>query len=129
MSPERLVELCIWREARGASKDARQGVLSVLRNRLAAKWLGATSMAEVILRKYQFSSFNWSDPNSNLWPREGNHADWEAWLDICSLVDSDPPDNTSGANSYHNASMNPLPSWSDPAKIVARIDPFLFLRL
>jgi N-acetylmuramoyl-L-alanine amidase len=128
-SDDSLVAIAIWREARGASRESRLGVLSVLRNRLQAGWLGANTMAEVILKKYQFSSFNWNDPNSSQWPRPGAAADWEAWLDICSLVALAPPDNTSGANSYHNASMNPPPKWADPAKITLRTESFLFYKL
>ncbi len=79
---DRLIELCIWREARGQTADDWRGVYSVLKNRLAQKYMGANTMAEVILRKYQFSSFNWDDTNSTKFPRMADVAGWQAWSDI-----------------------------------------------
>jgi len=52
--------LCLWREARGQSDDAKRAVLHVILNRAKAGFRGSDP-ASVILWPYQFSSFNPKD--------------------------------------------------------------------
>jgi N-acetylmuramoyl-L-alanine amidase len=125
---DRLIELCIWREARGASEQARIGVYSVIINRFVLQFEGATSIAEVILKPFQFSSFNWTDPGHAHFPRQINESDWKAWLDIQALVKTTPIDNTQGATHYFDSSIAP-PSWADPTKKTVEIPPFSFYKL
>ena len=85
-------------------------------------------MAEVVLRPYQFSSFNREDSNSKLWPRKVQAGDWQAWLEIQAMIDADPPDNTGGATHYFSEGIQ-VPTWADPDKATVEIKPFKFFRL
>jgi hypothetical protein len=119
-----LIELFIWREARGGTSDDWQGILSVARNRLAASYLGANTLAEVILRKYQFSSFNWNDVNSTKFPRSADVPGWKAWQAIQKLVAADLTDNTNGANHYCNKGL--ATSWNKGVEPCAHTSSFDF---
>ena len=70
-----LLALCIWRESRGEKFLGQRGVGCVVRNRVNAGGYGE-GYAGVILKHYQFSSFNQSDINSKLWPIDGE----ESWM-------------------------------------------------
>ena len=120
--------LCLWREARGASMPAKQGVLSVIRNRVADKRFPNTS-AGVIVQPWQFSSFNDSDPNSKRWPLPG--PEWQAWLDCLAVVNAPlGGDPTDGATNYESLPDGMAkPKWADEAKFTCKIGPFSFYRL
>lgn len=77
-----LLALCIYREARGEGFLGKRGVGCTVRNRVNAQTYFGHDYRSVILRPYQFSSFNSNDPNSTVWPIDGN----EAWME--SLVES-----------------------------------------
>ena len=125
---DRLIELCVWREARGASDAARIGVYSVIINRFLLEFEGATSIAEIVLKPAQFSSFNPSDPQHALFPRRSHVGDWQAWLDICALIKTGPEDNTGTATHYFDSSIS-APNWADPTKKTVEIPPFTFYKL
>lgn len=120
-----LTALCIWREARGQSLEAMQGVYWVIHNRVAdVRW--PDTEAQVILQKYQFSAFNTDDPNAVKWPT----PDDAAWLVCCSVVSAPGPDTSKGANHYHSfGKLADFPSWADERKLTAKIGPFRFYRL
>jgi len=62
LSEEELLALVIWAEARGEPYDGRRAVGTVILNRLDKNgWFGKT-LHEVILKPFQFSCFNISDP-------------------------------------------------------------------
>ena len=113
-----MAALTIWREARGESQQARNGVYHVILNRAAQSpkegW--PPQVHAVCTQPWQFSSFNKGDPNSVLWPLEKGAADWKAWEEIGQLVDSPLlADPTSGANFYHDVSIEPpFKQWLGP---------------
>lgn len=110
-----LLELCIWREARGEGFDGKRGVAHVICNRSkVAKWWNGrvpNSISRVVLQPYQFSSFNPGDPNADKWPAE-NDADFPECATAATLVWlSHDPDNTAGATYYHDTSIGWPQSW------------------
>lgn len=127
-----IAALCIWREARGASLPAMNGVYSVILNRSTdahARW--PRNVPDVITQHLQFSSFNAGDPNAMRFPSPGSASDWKAWLNCQAVVETPiGPDPTQGATNYHSIPEGqPLPAWADPAKLTVEIGPFKFYRL
>lgn len=124
--------LCLFREARGSSFQAKTGVLAVIKNRVADPRWPSTS-ADVITQPKQFSSFNANDPNVTKWPTQHNTTDWGAWIDCQTVVTTFSwlqADPTHGATNYHSIpDGQPQPSWADPSKLTATIGPFKFFRL
>lgn len=133
-----LVALCLWREARGESTEAKRGVYWVINNRtLDKRW--PNTFWRVILQVGQFSSFSKSDPNSTLMPL----PDDPAFADCQEIVDDPGQDPTNGANAYHSIAPGGipggyppwphpggnLPKWADPLKLTVRIGAFSFYRL
>lgn len=122
-----LMALCLWREARGQSDDAKRGVLHVILNRAAARFRGSDP-ASVILWPYQFSSFNVKDPNAALIPTPINPYVWKSWLACCAIVDAPGDDPTGGALMYESEPLAMRPDWATPDKQTAEIGPFRFYR-
>lgn len=123
-----IAALCLYREARGETVDAKRGVLWVLHNRMEdekKRW--PTTLSGVVLQPFQFSSFNRNDPNSTLIP----DAKDAVFQQCCGVVD-DPgtTDPTNGANAYHSIPEGgKLPPWAEASKITARIGKFTFYKL
>jgi hypothetical protein len=111
-----LLELCVYREARGETFDGKRGVAHVIRNRVYSNvhWWG-DDWHSVILHPYQFSSFNVSDPNASVWPVDTDPV-WadcgQACIPVFSGIDSDL---TAGALYYHDISMGWPHAWGNPA--------------
>ena len=138
---EFLTALCIWREARSASQDARRAVLCVINNRVAealknpakAKQYGGTTQAQIVLMPYQFSSFNKTDPNAVLLPKPIQSSDWAAWQECCSLLDTPVDEDPTGGAQFYHSYQDPAdkrwPSWAEAEKMTARIGPFRFYKL
>ena len=121
-----LTALCAWREARGASLEAIRGVLHVIRNRaLTPSWWGSGYVG-VVLRPYQFSSFNAGDPNATKFPT----ADDVQFKNILFLTEKvmlgQDQDLTDGAVLY--CESNSFPDWRAKSTQVATIGPFVFFR-
>lgn len=120
--------LCLWREARGCTKEAMLAVYWVIMNRAhdaTSRW--PKNVTDVILQPMQFSSFNRDDPNSSKFPRHGDNS----FAMVCEVVAaagvSDP---TLGANHYHSPLPGDvLPGWADPSKLTTSIAPFRFYKL
>jgi hypothetical protein len=114
LSDLEILSLVVWREARGEKPPGQRAVAHVVRNRtFVAKWWNgqrAGSYQAVILFPYQFSSFNLSDPQHDLWPNDDLSftACKEAALWVPCGMD---PDNTDGAVMYHDTSIGWPPSW------------------
>ena len=131
-----LQALCLWREARGQSDEAKRAILHVILNRAAHKFRG-TDPASVILWPLQFSSFNSGIGSVSAFPvppssaRPGNPLDWKAWLDCCLVVDSPGEDQTGGAVMYHSypAGSSNWPAWASSDKQTAHIGPFWFYKV
>ena len=127
-----LSALCVWREMRGESPDARLACYWVIRNRAndpRTRW--PRTYAGVVTQKYQFSSFNSADPNSAKWPdMRGNSEDYQAWVDIVELVGEPGPDNTDGANAYEAVPDGQTkPGWAEQGRLVKVIGKTRFYKL
>lgn len=110
-----LLALCIWREARGEDQTTRLGVGCSIRNRvLRPSWWGS-DYASVILKPWQYSSFNSNDPNCKKYPRPQDATEWQAWqecLRVAQQVIDECDDCTHGADSYFDQSLdNNPPIW------------------
>jgi hypothetical protein len=100
-----LAAICIWREARGESVEARRGIFWCIQNRVAAKRFpphATPSLVATILQPWQFSSFNANDPNSVKFPNPANALDWQAFLECCEIVETPGDDPTAGALFYES---------------------------
>ena len=121
--------LCIWREARGESYDAKCGVgYSILNRMKSSTWSGTTVMG-VIFQRLQYSSLTHSeDPQLVNWPQD-NHPHWEECLRIADGVLAGSIESPVGkADSYHDTSIKP-PAWAKQTAFVKRIGRLLFYRL
>jgi spore germination cell wall hydrolase CwlJ-like protein len=125
MNPYDLV-LCwltIWREARGESLQAQNGVYHVILNRVAQAprngW--PHTIHGVCTQAWQFSSFNKGTDASVTWPTETHSQDWQAWLNIQTLTSSTLlADPTNGATFYCDDSIvPPYLAWLGPTATLA----------
>jgi len=110
MSDLSLLELCVWREARGEPVDGQRGVAHVVRNRVysGTRWWG-DDWRSVILHPWQFSSFNPSDPNSKRWPSNDDYAALSGIVEpVFSGTDADL---TNGATFYYDTSIKWPVAW------------------
>lgn len=121
-----LAALCTWREARGTSDEAIRGVLHVIKNRAThPSWWGA-GYPGVILKPYQFSSFNAGDPNAVKFPAEEDRV-FQKILNITErVIVGQDEDLTGGATHYHNSDITP--AWDKQLTQVAKIGPFTFFK-
>ena len=116
LSDEQLLALCIWREARGEMNLGKRAVGCVVRNRVAKQsWMGH-DWQSVILKPYQFSSFNApprakiTDPNEAKWP-EDDEADWLDCLDAArEVIDPTSGDVTNGGLYYYSPPLTAPPT-------------------
>ena len=121
-----LQALCLWRESRGQTNEARRAVLHVILNRAARHFRGSDPAA-VILWPLQFSSFNSGIAATSAFPNPKFVVDWSAWLECCAVVDSPGDDPTGGAVMYHSIPEGlPWPAWATADKQTAHIGPFWF---
>ena len=106
-----LMKLCMWREARGEGILGKRGVAYVIQNRADdSSWWGH-DVRSMILKPWQFSSFNAADPNSNKWPAHGDPS-FRDCENVCEAVaGGNDEDITSGATSYYDISI-PRPRWA-----------------
>jgi spore germination cell wall hydrolase CwlJ-like protein len=111
LSDLEILALCCYREARGEPMAGKRGVCHVIKNRtLKPGWWGH-DYKSVILKPWQFSSFNTSDPNSDVWPKDIEKA-WLECMDAASAVlVGDDPDTTDGALYYHDTSITFPKAW------------------
>ncbi len=115
MSDLALLQLCLWREARGEIHDAKRGVAHVIVNRsMKASWWNhhhSGNLGSVILYPYQFSSFNPGDPNEKKWPQDDD-PDFRDCCAVASAVTSgSDQDNTAGATYYYDTSISWPEAW------------------
>lgn len=125
-----LLALCIWREARGEPYRGKLGVAWSIRNRVMdpkKNWWGE-DYESVVLKPWQYSSFNANDPNAAKFP--GDPKKDPAWSecmavaeDVYSNIIADP---TGGATHYHVATMQPPPKWATTAQFKVQLGNQLF---
>jgi N-acetylmuramoyl-L-alanine amidase len=124
-----LLMLCIWREARGESMDAKHAVGWCIRNRVmkpGKTWWG-DDWETVILKPWQFSSFNPNDPNATKFPLPGDPSFSECLLAAKHVYDATFPDQTLGSTSYHDTSIAP-PFWAAVMDKTVQIGRLIFYK-
>jgi spore germination cell wall hydrolase CwlJ-like protein len=113
-----LLALCCYREARGETLFGKRAVCHVIKNRVSSPGWWGHDIVSVILKPWQFSSFNEQDPNSQVWPAD----EAPAWTDCLSAASAvlvgDDPDNTDGALYYHDVSMGWPANWGKESDFV-----------
>jgi N-acetylmuramoyl-L-alanine amidase len=124
MTPENayeliLLALTIWREARGEVLDAKRGVACCVANRVAKPSWWGQDWVTVILKPFQFSSFNHDDPNAVKWPQQ-NDTSWLASLEIADEVyNGHTQDVTAGCTHYFDKSLDThTPTWATDGSMV-----------
>jgi len=106
-----------WREARGEGQLGKRGVGHVVLNRVNARSFFGHDVQSVILKPWQFSSFNPTDPNADKWP------DWAdaSWMDSLAaskqVLAWDDPDLTSGALYYFSPPLTVPPHAWGPVNV------------
>lgn len=109
-----LSSLCVWRESRGEPAQAWVGVAWSIKNRAdRPSWWGGPTLASVVLKPFQYSSFNRNDPNATLFPPASDPI-MLSIIDIVGKINLGTiPDPTNGATHYFDKSLddNP-PSWA-----------------
>jgi N-acetylmuramoyl-L-alanine amidase len=122
MSELDLRSLCIWREARGEGDLGKRGVGWVIQNRADNPgWWGKTPVG-VILCPFQFSSFNQSDPQYDLWPNDDSRSWFDCQQVAAAIMNGTDDDITDGANYYHDTSMGWPKSWGDESNYAHTLD-------
>lgn len=119
--PLNLLALCIWRESRGEVVAAQRAVAWSIRNRVENPTWWGNDWVSVILKNYQYSSFNHNDPNAVKFPIETDTS-WQscfAWAEEAYLGANPSDDPSLGATHYYDRSLdaNP-PSWAKDGSMV-----------
>lgn len=118
------IALATWREARNQSPLGLLLVAQTIENRVRdPRW--PDTYIGVITQPWQFSAFNWNDPNATKFPAEGDRA-WADCVAAAAYVQQAPTPLTT-ANHYHTTGV--APSWARPDKIVAREGDHVFYAL
>lgn len=131
MSKERDIDVMtktLWMEARGEPDEGIQAVACVIYNRYKAnKWyskvFGIASLANVCLKKWQFSCWNPGDQCDTKLPfANRNSRAWKTCEQFATLAAFDKlPDITGGADHYFAISMKIPPSWAKKMKFKCQI--------
>lgn len=121
-----LLARTIWGEARGEGQTGMQAVANVIMNRVEkGGWYGAT-VQDVVLKKWQFSTWNEGDPNRQK-ALDVTTADPSFWAakKIASLAYNGQLDDiTGGAVNYHARSVSPY--WANTMTQTAVIGNHIF---
>ncbi len=133
--PVVLMALAAYREARGESDEAITWVCWVVRNRVEdnVRWNGI-DYPTVVLKPYQFSSFNRNDPGYTVWPQSTNAAEWKVWnerilpIAIRVFEAQSWDDATGGCDTYHDVSIAEPEGWKKEYEFVRQIDRIRFYR-
>lgn len=115
--PKVLLAMAIFGESRGEIMPAKIGVGSVIRNRVFHGGFG-WGWPGVILKPYQFSSFNSNDPNSTKLMEPTKHEAPEVWEECYSAAElvfgpGKTVDTTGGAVYYYSAPLYAPPKKHD----------------
>ena len=130
-----LLALCIWREGRNQPFRAKRGIGWAVRNRVfhpTRSWWGS-DWEDVILKPWQFSSFNPTDPNAVKFPGDphGRSVEAIAWRECLSAAEdvytSQVADPTGGATHYHTVGIEP-PKWTQGAIFTVQLGDHLFYK-
>ena len=130
-SDEELLFMLAFGEARGEPVECQIGVCHVAVNRAKRPgWWGKT-LREVILKPYQFSSFNEDDPNFQKLFEPDKHERPEVikqlWWVVEGVIQEKIMDNTGGATYYHDTSIKP-PVWVSILQVSKRMGKLIFYK-
>jgi hypothetical protein len=124
--------ITIYCEASDQGRQGREAIAWTLRNRLADGRFGST-IAEVCLRRFQFSEWNGDARNNANLLRAARVPDGDLILGDCLRAFSDVlagriSDPTGGATHYHEHAMARFPDWTIGAIKTATIAAWFFYR-
>src|SRR5262245_1601734 len=112
-----LLALCIWREGRNQTFLGMNAIAWSIRNRVKAvgkNWWG-DDWEEVILKPWQYSSFNANDPNAVKLPGDPSKDTTWFMARVCAEkaywgLGEDP---TGGSTHYYNPAVVAKPKWAE----------------
>lgn len=122
-----LIALCLFREARSQGPDGMQLVYDVIANRAADadnRW--PNSRMEVVLQPMQFSSFNFKDGQSAIFPRMKTVSEWLCWIQAMRIAERGVVRRPE-INHYHAAGL--APPWSKGKPVALKHKDHLFYAL
>jgi spore germination cell wall hydrolase CwlJ-like protein len=123
-----LLALMVWREARGEPYEAKLGVAWTAVNRAKRpSWWGGPSIASVILKRSQFTSFMPGDPNALKFPLPDDPSWPDSYRAAVAAYTGAEPDPTAGATHYFSTNIVP-PGWASFMTETARLGNFCFFR-
>lgn len=111
LTDSQLLALCCWREARGESLDAKIAQCWSVRNRVDRPGWWGHDWQSVILKPWQYSSFNWNDPNVNRWPEDDSPSWGECQQAAEEVMLASVSDPTNGATHYYDVSITFPKAW------------------
>lgn len=120
--------LCVWREARSESSEAKLAVAYVAIQRVKLQsWMGK-NMMEVLFHPWQFSSLtNPRDPQLTRWPREDDDSWHDCLFQTALAIDGSAQNPAPGADSYYGISIEP-PAWAAQGQFIKQIGQLRFFR-
>ena len=126
--PVKLLALCIWREARGESIEAKHGVAWTIRNRcaMAPREGFKREIAANVLHPGAFSSFIEGDPNAVKYP-DSTDKSWQDSLAVAEEASAEDP--TSGAVFYFSPPLTAAPHAWGPVRHTATIGGLQFFTI
>lgn len=121
-----IVALCIYREARGESPEARRAVGCVIRNRVQRPAWWGKDWFSVVTKSFQFSSFNKGEPNSVVFGAPGDPVWEDCYNAALDVINGTQPDITGGATFYFSVPIQIEPVWATKYKHLCDIGAFRF---
>lgn len=117
--------LCVWREARGQTRECQEAVAMCVMNRIEKPGWWGKDVVSVVFRKWQFSSL--TDPKDRQltkWPDPSVAGSWKAWelaLDIADRAIYGKIDHPApGADSFWSDDIQ-SPYWANDENFVRKI--------
>jgi len=119
-----LLARLVFGEARGSSLKEKISTAYTAMNRAndTIDWNGE-NLREAILKGYQYSCFNYNDPNRRkvMDPMEYDSTSWKESMKVAEgVLDRTYRDPTNGATHYHTKKISPY--WSKPNKDLTRVE-------
>lgn len=122
-----LLALLVWGEARGESDEGKSAVAHVVMNRWRRQGFYGNTIRDVIVKPWQFSCFNDSDPNTGKLLQVKNNDAWnrcaQAALDAYLGLSDDP---TGGAVLYCRFDCDP--DWKKDSQFIKQIGNHYFYK-
>lgn len=115
----------IYGEARGETVQGQYAIALVIMNRFKSKkWYAGATVAATCLKKWQFSCWNESDPNSAIIKKLTKEQLQPYYLIAENVIKGNCIDITNGATHYHTKNIHP--QWARGKKPCATIGNHIF---